>query len=235
MMTTETIYAGENSQLEFKREPHSDARKWVKTAIAFANGRGGSIVFGVDDKTKQIVGVDPDRAAVLADSVANAASHLAAPPLPLQIHLQTLEGKTIVVAKVDGGANTPYHFKGQEPPNGVFVRVGATTRPAEREHVRELMLDGANRTYEYMDFRPLPYTGLQIFGSVPSILADASEKALKRNPNIDFIDVNMGCPVPKVIRSGSGSKLMRDPELCGDIVAAIKRRVDVTVTAKIRL
>ena len=148
MMTTETIYAGETSQLEFKRELNSDARKWVKTAIAFANGRGGCIVFGVDDKTRRIVGVDPDRAAVLADSVANAASDLAEPPLPLQIHLQTLEEKTVVIAKIEGGANTPYHFKGQEPPDGVFIRVGATTRPAEREHVRELMLDGANRTYD---------------------------------------------------------------------------------------
>lgn len=148
MLTIETIYAGETAQLEFKREPSADARKWVKTAIAFANGRGGSIVFGVDDKTRRIVGIDPDRAAAMADSVANLTSDLAAPPLPIQILIQTLDEKTIIVAKVDGGANTPYHFKGQEPPDGVFVRVGATTRPAEREQVRELMLDGANRTYD---------------------------------------------------------------------------------------
>lgn len=45
----------------------------------------------------------------------------------------------------------------------------------------------------------------------------------------------MGCPVPKVTRSGSGSALMRDPEKCGRIIRAVKKSVDVPVTAKIRL
>ncbi len=88
---------------------------------------------------------------------------------------------------------------------------------------------------EYLEFGRCPHTGLQLFGSSPETMADAAAEALRINPNIDFIDVNMSCPVEKVMRSGSGSVLMSDPEKCGDIVRSIKRRTDVPVTAKIRL
>ena len=91
------------------------------------------------------------------------------------------------------------------------------------------------RTDGYVRFGPNHPTGLQLFGSNPERLAQAAAKAVQYNPNIDLIDVNMGCPVAKVLRSGSGSLLMKDPVRCGEIVRAIKRSVDVPVTAKIRL
>jgi tRNA-dihydrouridine synthase B len=91
------------------------------------------------------------------------------------------------------------------------------------------------RTDGYIRFGPNHPTGLQLFGSNPERLAQAAAKAVQYNPNIDLIDVNMGCPVAKVLRSGSGSLLMRDPVRCGEIIREIKRSVDVPVTAKIRL
>ena len=78
-------------------------------------------------------------------------------------------------------------------------------------------------------------TGLQLFGSNPENLANATQLALNINPNIDFIDVNMGCPVPKVTKTGAGSSLMLNPTLAGDIIKAIKKVTDKPVTAKIRL
>ena len=78
-------------------------------------------------------------------------------------------------------------------------------------------------------------TGLQLFGSDPDNLAKAAQLVLVINPNIDFFDVNMGCPVPKVTKTGAGSNLMLHPELCGDIIRAIKSVTDKPVTAKIRL
>lgn len=80
-----------------------------------------------------------------------------------------------------------------------------------------------------------PLTGVQLFGSNPDNLSKAALKALALNPNIDFFDVNMGCPVPKVTKTGAGSALMLDPKLCGDIIRALKRVTDKPVTAKIRL
>ncbi len=88
---------------------------------------------------------------------------------------------------------------------------------------------------EYLEFGRCPFTGLQLFGSSPEQMADAAAEALRINPNIDFIDVNMSCPVEKVMRSGAGSVLMSDPARCGEIVRSIKKRIDIPVTAKIRL
>ena len=78
-------------------------------------------------------------------------------------------------------------------------------------------------------------TGVQLFGSNPENLKKAATIALKLNPNIDFFDVNMGCPVPKVTKTGAGSSIMLNPKLAGDIIRAIKEVTDKPVTAKIRL
>ena len=72
----------------------------------------------------------------------------------------------------------------------------------------------------------------QLFGSEPDTMAFAAEFSLKYSP--DFIDINMGCPVPKVNSIGCGCQLMTDPELCRRIVEAVSTAVDVPVTVKIR-
>ena len=77
-------------------------------------------------------------------------------------------------------------------------------------------------------------TGLQLFGSNPENIAKAAQLALVINPNIDFFDVNMGCPVPKVTKTGAGSSLMLHPKLAGDIIRALKSVTDKPITAKIR-
>ena len=78
-------------------------------------------------------------------------------------------------------------------------------------------------------------TGVQLFSAKPENLAKAVAVSLNLNPNIDFFDVNMGCPVPKVTKTGAGSALMLNPTLCGDIIRAMKVATDKPVTAKIRL
>ena len=78
-------------------------------------------------------------------------------------------------------------------------------------------------------------TGVQLFGSNPENMQKALLKVLALNPNIDFFDINMGCPVPKVTKTGAGSSLMLHPSLCADIVRAMKAVTNKPVTAKIRL
>ncbi len=97
------------------------------------------------------------------------------------------------------------------------------------------IIHGMNRTMEYILFEENYPTALQIFGHDIDVIVTAAEMALRRNPNIDIIDINMGCPVRKVIRNGSGSALMKYPEKCGEIICKLKKKVDVPVTAKIRL
>lgn len=76
--------------------------------------------------------------------------------------------------------------------------------------------------------------GAQIFGNDPQIMAQAAVLALEIS-NCDFIDINMGCPMPKIANSGDGCGLMRTPELAGQIVAEVVKAVDVPVTVKCRL
>ena len=76
--------------------------------------------------------------------------------------------------------------------------------------------------------------GAQIFGNDPEIMAQAAVLALEIS-GCDFIDINMGCPMPKIANSGDGCGLMRTPELAGDILAAVVKAVKVPVTVKCRL
>ena len=105
------------------------------------------------------------------------------------------------------------------------------------EMVSDMGLIYENKETEgYVKFKKdMVLTGLQLFGSNPDNLAKACTLALDINPDIDFIDVNMGCPVPKVTKTGAGSHLMLNPKLCVDIIRALKSVTDKPITAKIRL
>ena len=73
---------------------------------------------------------------------------------------------------------------------------------------------------------------LQIFGSDPEIMAQSAAEIEERP--FDILDINMGCPVPKVVNNGEGSALMKNPKLAGEIVEKVSRAVKKPVTVKIR-
>lgn len=74
--------------------------------------------------------------------------------------------------------------------------------------------------------------GVQIFGDDPEIMAKAAVKCLDFNP--DIVDINMGCPAPKIAMNGGGASLMKKPELAYEITKAVVQAVDIPVTVKIR-
>ncbi len=75
-------------------------------------------------------------------------------------------------------------------------------------------------------------TGIQLFGHEPEIMADAVKKASGLQP--DFIDINMGCPMPKIVNNGDGSALMKNPVLAGRIIEAAASATDIPITVKFR-
>jgi nifR3 family TIM-barrel protein len=83
-----------------------------------------------------------------------------------------------------------------------------------------------------IDKLDIPF-GIQIFGSNPEVMGKAAS-VLEERYKPSFIDINMGCPVPKVVKSGAGSYLMRDKKLVFDIVSSVVRSVSIPVTVKIR-
>lgn len=98
------------------------------------------------------------------------------------------------------------------------------------------LIYGNKETSSYLKFDKgdIP-TCVQLFGSDPDNMAKAVKIAESLNPNIDFFDINMGCPVNKVIKTGAGSALLNNPKLCGDIVRAMKKATSKPITVKIRL
>ncbi len=88
-------------------------------------------------------------------------------------------------------------------------------------------------TMPLMEYREEEHPiGLQLFGSEPEIMADIAARVQERG--YDFIDINMGCPVPKIVNNNEGSALMKQPELVGKIVSAMVKAVSIPVTVKIR-
>ncbi len=73
----------------------------------------------------------------------------------------------------------------------------------------------------------------QIFGNDPKIMAESAKSCLEYNP--DVIDINMGCPAPKIAGNGGGAALLKDPDLAQRIMESVREAVDIPVTVKIRL
>jgi tRNA-dihydrouridine synthase B len=134
------------------------------------------------------------------------------------------------------------------PEGAILAPMAGVTDPAFRMACAEL---GAAATVtEMVSSRALVYhdkktariarktelgiSGVQIFGNDPSIMAEGAQLALELS-GCDFVDINMGCPMPKVANNGDGSALMRTPDLAGRIVEAVAKAVSVPVTVKMRL
>ena len=107
--------------------------KYMKTIVAFANGRGGRLVFGIEDTTRAVVGIESDNIFRTMDGIANAISDSCEPMIVPDITLQTLEGKTVIMVDVSAGRQRPYHIKSQGLDKGTYIRVAGTTRPADKD------------------------------------------------------------------------------------------------------
>ena len=115
----------------------------------------------------------------------------------------------------------------------VCARLGANITVTEMVSSRALVYRD-QKSAALLRKNPGSLCGAQIFGNDPAIMAEAAALALEIS-GCDFLDINMGCPMPKIANSGDGCGLMRTPELAGQIVAAVARAVSVPVTVKCRL
>jgi predicted HTH transcriptional regulator len=91
-MTKDEILSGESDVLEFKRDVPEQSVKYIKTVVAFANGKGGTLVFGVDDKTHKVVGIKKSEVFQKADSIANTIFNSCEPKIRPSIN-QTFAGR----------------------------------------------------------------------------------------------------------------------------------------------
>ena len=143
-MLIEEILKGENEKIEFKENAKTNA--YIKTVVAFANGNGGKIVFGVKDN-REIVGVENEFEVM--DGIINAISDSCYPMIVPDISLHTLENKTVILVEIEGGKKKPYYLKSKGMQKGTYIRSGATTRIIEEDYVlKELVLEGENKYFD---------------------------------------------------------------------------------------
>ena len=147
-MTIEEILAGESKNVEFKESLPERSIKYMKSVVAFANGTGGKIIFGVTDKTREVVGFDAEDVFKTMDAIANAVSDSCEPAIIPDITLQTIDGKTVIVVEISEGRQRPYYIKALGRDGGVYVRVDGTTRLADEYMIKELMFEGSNRYFD---------------------------------------------------------------------------------------
>lgn len=115
----------------------------------------------------------------------------------------------------------------------VCAELGAAVTVTEMVSSRALVYQD-KKSVALLRKNPGSLCGAQIFGNDPEVMAQAAALALEKS-GCDFLDINMGCPMPKIANSGDGCGLMRTPELAGHIVRAVVEAVDVPVTVKCRL
>ncbi len=141
----------ESKDTEYKEGLPSKHEKYLKTVAAFANGNGGRLVFGVRDSDRVVIGIPNNELSRISDAIANAISDNCEPAIIPDPIFQTLGDKTIIIVDIPKGMQKPYFIKSEGILEGVYVRVGGTTRRAERYLVQELILRGRNR---YFDEQP---------------------------------------------------------------------------------
>ena len=147
-MTVSEIRHGETDNVEFKLMEPDEDKKFLKTVAAFSNCGGGTVVFGVKNGTREIIGIQEDSIFTVMDGIADSISDNISPQIIPSITFQTINNKTIVVVQVYPGQNTPYYLKSEGVINGTYIRVGATTRKAENEKVQEFILRGTHQSYD---------------------------------------------------------------------------------------
>lgn len=143
--------------------------------------------------------------------------------MKLKIGNVTLENN-VILAPMAGVTDLPFRLICKEQGAGLLCMEMVS---AKAVHYNNKNTEGLMEIHP--DEQPV---SLQLFGSEPDVMAEAASK-IEEKP-FAILDVNMGCPVPKVVNNHEGSALMKEPKLVGEIVSALVKAIKKPVTVKIR-
>ena len=150
-MTIEEIKNGETSNIEYKVDIPQNSLKYIKTVVAFANGRGGKVIFGIENATWDVIGFNEEEVFLKADAITNAIYDSCSPKIMPEVYVENVEGKYIIVVEVSSGMQKPYCIAKLGPIEGTYIRVSGTTRVAGEASLKQLILDGTNRSFDQIE------------------------------------------------------------------------------------
>ncbi|MCI9448004.1 MAG: ATP-binding protein [Lachnospiraceae bacterium] len=137
-MTIKDIISGESEYIEFKQEVPKKSEVYMKTVVVFANGSGGKIVFGVEDSTFKVPGINQEDAFSIMDGITSAICDSCTPMIMPIVTLASIEEKVVIVVNIMPGSQRPYYLTAKGKENGTYIRVSGTTRPADSFVLKEL-------------------------------------------------------------------------------------------------
>jgi len=140
------IQKGENKKIEFKKDLSKNYNNFLKSVVAFANGSGGKIIFGVDNN-KNIIGIKSNEVPSMMDKISNLITEKCYPQIIPEMYVKNIDGKILLIIEIYPGSIKPYSLKTK---NGskVYIRVGATTRLADSNVIKSLKRESEGLSYD---------------------------------------------------------------------------------------
>ena len=148
------IHEIEGKTLEFKRDL-SSPKNFLKTLLAFANTAGGRVIIGVEDASRQVIGIENPLDE--EERICNLIADSIVPRVVPNVELITVENKTLLIVEVFLSSTRPHWLKSEGPESGVYVRLGSSNRQADRELIGEL-----RRGVEGVSFDEMPMPELSV-------------------------------------------------------------------------
>jgi ATP-dependent DNA helicase RecG len=168
----------ESETLELKRQFPSNEKLAIEM-IALANTKGGQIIIGYDESTKKAVGCEVNQKN--EELIANIVSDLTTPRIDYSLSYETIGKATLLIINISLGINKPYYLTNKNPITGTYIRIGSTSRLADRETLTRLIREGKN----------LPFDSVSVSAKI-----ELDQKLLK-----DFFDRRknkLGAHLPKI-------------------------------------
>ncbi len=147
--------ARESKTLEFK-ERITDLHKIIKTCVAFANDVGGEIVIGVEDQTRDIIGLDEKSIDELYEKIPSAVFDSITPTIIPEVFIKNFGSSSVLIIRINPGFKKPYYIQSEGIPKGIYIRVGPHTRVATESYIEELVASSKGQSYDHEGIKTDP-------------------------------------------------------------------------------
>ena len=177
---------GESTEYDKKLTlEEKDPRSWLKSVSAFANGIGGSLIYGIDDKNGEVVGIEnPEK---VSEKMSHFIRERMDPIPPFVLRFANVDGKALIILEIHPGTETPYYYVGKNE-RTAYWRTGNDTSACSTQKLRELALKGSGKSYDSLSsgykFSEMAFTKLK------SVFFQRTKKTFQESDYDSFSLVN---------------------------------------------
>ena len=131
---------------------------YLKTVVAFANTNGGKLLFGLDERKREIIGIDDDSLFKVMDTISKSISNYCELEVRINIYVRNYKNKYLIIVEIPKGALKPYYMKGNSIQNSTYIRKNGITSLADTNTIKELILDGVYSAYLYQTSKKIKHS-----------------------------------------------------------------------------